>query len=98
MEGKTLLLLPLCLVQPTSTTWHLPPCEFGSQFTKKISGAPASSLCQWCGFVGQAGRGRWAVVRGSAPLPGLTVESATAGGTSREPGSIWGGGAADTVC
>lgn len=30
--------------------------------------------------------------------PGLTMESATAGGTSREPGSIWGGGAANTVC
>lgn len=48
--------------------------------------------------MGQAGRGRWAIVRGCAPLPGLTVESATTGSASWEPGSIWGGAAANTVC
>lgn len=47
--------------------------------------------------MGQAGRGRWAVIRGGPPLPGLPVESAAAGGAPREAEPVWGGRAADTV-
>lgn len=45
------------------------------------------------GWAGQVGHCTW-----QCAAPGADHGKCSAGGTSREPGSIWGGGAANTVC